>query len=290
VSDGFVAGLAAAVGAAVLYGSAPVAQAVAARQAPLGRGVGVGLAIRLVRRPIWLIGLAGEVGGFVIEAYAFSAAPATLVAPTASVDLVVFVLLATLVFGARWSRAGIGGAAAMTAAVVLLAVSLHGGSLGRPADTGELVGLGAGCVAVAATLAGLGQRALVAGRPQVAAAAFSSGAGVAYGVATLATRQVGRTFSGDRPWHLLATPTPYVLAVCSVLAIALMQRGLQTGPLLTYPIVSAASAFLPVAVGGALLGDAVPGGGLRIAFVCAFVLVAAGLILIARDRLAVGIE
>jgi hypothetical protein len=95
---------------------------------------------------------------------------------------------------------------------------------------------------------------------------------------------VGRTFSADHPLHLLATPSPYVLAGCSVLAISLMQRALQTRPVLTFPVTSAVSAFLPALLGAALLGDPIPSRARLAAFVLALIALAVGLILIGRAR------
>jgi uncharacterized membrane protein YhhN len=114
--------------------------------------------------------------------------------------------------------------------------------------------------------------------------AFSLASGVAYGFATLATRQVGRTFTGDEPWQILTGPAPYVLVGCSILAIATMQRALQTSPTITFPITSEVSAFLPVIVGAALFGDPVPTGGRQVLFVAALVLMAGGVGLLGRDR------
>lgn len=285
MSGQYAAGLVAAVAAAGCYGAAPVAQAVAARSAPPGSGVGLGLALRLVRRPIWLLGFLAEIGAFGLEAYAFSAAPATLVAPVASCDLVVFLLLGALLLGARPSALARWGIAAMSGGAVLLALSLSGDApLGRPATTTQLlVGLG-GCAVLVGVCALAGQRAVDARRPATAASAFSLGSGLAYGVATVATRQIGRTFDPDHWWRLLTTPTPYVLAGCSVLAIAMMQRGLQTSALLTYPTTSAVSAFLPVVVGASLLDDPVPAGLALAGFVAGLVLVGAGVVLTAREH------
>lgn len=287
----FGAGLAAALAAAGLYGCAPVVQAVAARRAPPGRGAGIALTVALLRRPIWLVGLVGEIGGFALEAYAFSTAPATLVAPVASCDIAVFVVLGSLFFGSRLSVTGRWGAFVAAAAVALLALALGpDAELGRPASAGQLLACFGGCVAVVAAAVLLGQRALDDGRRSRAAGAFSVAAGVAYGVATLATRQVGRAFTPDDPWQLLTTPTPYVLIVCSILGITLMQRGLQAGPLVTFPTTSALSAFVPVVVGVVLLDDAVPSGGGRLLFAGALVLIGVGVALLAQDRSAAEAE
>jgi drug/metabolite transporter (DMT)-like permease len=283
-----VAGIAAALGAAVLYGSAPVLQAAAAARSPTASGVGLRLVLRLARQPVWLLGLGCEIGAFVLEAFAFANAPTTLVAPLAACDLVIFVLLGWPAFGQRLTALGLGGALAMAAGVALLAIAFHGRTaLGSPADDLELVMFLVGSAAAAGAAALVGGRALRAQRRWPAAVAFSLASGVAYGFATLATRQVGRTFTADAPWEILEAPAPYVLAGCSVLAIAMMQRGLQTGPTITFPITSEVSAFLPVVVGAAVLGDAVPAGAGQAMFVAALALMAGGVALLGRDRRAV---
>jgi drug/metabolite transporter (DMT)-like permease len=285
VTGELAGGLAAALGAAVLFGTAPVLQASAAARNPTARGVGIALTLRLLRQPVWLAGLGCEIGGFVLEAFALSTAPVTLVAPLTACDLVVFVLLGWPAFRTRLTVTGVGGAVVMAGGVALLAVAFGSSTeLGKPADDVQLAAF-LGVAAAAAGLATLvGGRALRRGRPWTAAVAFSVASGAAYGLASLATRQIGRTFRADQPWALLGTPAPYVLAGCSVLAIATMQRGLQTRPAITYPISAEVSAFLPVIVGALVLGDGVPTGWRQAMFVAALVLMAGGLALLARDR------
>jgi drug/metabolite transporter (DMT)-like permease len=172
--------------------------------------------LAMARQPIWLFGLACDVGGFVLEAFAFSDAPATLVAPLMAADLLVFVVLARIVFGVRLDVWAWGGAVLAGVGLLLLALSFEGGAeLGEPASTSELAVFLAGAVGCAALAAVLGDRAVAAQRARPAAVIFSAAAGVSYGIATLATRQVGREFSIDEPWQLLGTVTPYVLAACS---------------------------------------------------------------------------
>jgi drug/metabolite transporter (DMT)-like permease len=284
LSGNFAVGVAAALGAAVLYGSAPLAQAVASRRTP-GGGIGFTLLVRVARQPIWLLGLSLEILGFLLEVWAFSAAPATLVAPIVACDMLVFVLLGSTVLRTRLSARGLAGAGAMMAGVGLLAYAFSSyNALGEPADNLELVEFLIGCVAVAGVAAVLGNRLLAAGRRPAAAAVFSAAAGIAYGLATMCTRQVGRTFSVHQPWHLLGTATPYALAGCSVLGIALSQRALQTNPITAFPLISATAAFMPVILGATLLDEPVPNGSLRLIFVAALVLLAIGVGLIAQDR------
>lgn len=285
MSAELVVGGVAAVAAAVLYAAAPVAQGSAARRRPTTTGTGLRLMLTMARQPVWLFGLGCDIGGFVLEAFAFSDAPATLVAPLMAADLVVFVVLAHLVFGGRmdaWAWSGSGLAAL---GLLLLALSFRGGAgLGELASTAELAGFLGGVVGVSGLAALLGDRAVRANRPRPAAVIFSAASGVCYGIATLATRQVGREFSIDEPWQLLTTLTPYVLAVCSLLGVALTQRGLQLWPVLSFPVVSAVSSFVPVVLGAAVLGEDVPSGAARFAFVAALVVLAGGVCLLGRAR------
>jgi hypothetical protein len=288
-------GLATAIGAAVLYGGAPVAQASVVRAAPPACGLGFALLLQLLRRPVWLLALVGEIGGFLAEAYAFSVAPTMLVAPIASCDMLVFVVIGSVVFRRRPSLLGMLGVASTIGGVVALAFASEHDALGRPASTAMLIGLLVGGPIAVGVLAAAGQstiagrqadtdQAALAARRRSAAVAFSGGAGIAYAVGTLATRQIGRTFDPNAAERLLTEPAPYVLIVCSVLGIALLQRGLQAEALLTFPIISGLSAFLPVVFGIALLRDPLPAGGLRALLIVAVVLIALGLIMMARDR------
>jgi drug/metabolite transporter (DMT)-like permease len=287
MSAGFGRGLVAAIAGAVCYGAAPAVQAVAARREVAGAGVGARLTLRLSRRPIWLAGLVLDIGGFALEAYAFSNAPATFIAPVMACDMIIFVMLGSWLFHERLTGLGVGGIAVISAGVVTLAVVFAGRQeLGGTATNAELIGFLVGAAAFCALAAVVGSRAAAAGRAALAAGVFSAGAGISYGLAAMATRQVGRAFDPGEPWHLLATPTPYVLAGCSVLAITLMQRGLQTNALLTFPVVSAVAAMLPVGLSAAVLDDQVPGGWRRLGFVVALVLIAGGVVLLGRDRAA----
>lgn len=278
-------GLVAALGGAVLYGASPVAQAVAARRTAVSGGLGVRLTLHAARQSIWLVGLAGDVGGFLLETLAFSKAPTTVVAPVMACDILVFVLLAWPVFHARPSGHTVAGAAALGLGIGVLALAFGGeAGLGAPADDAELIAFLCADIACAGVAAVGATRALAAGHATLAAGWCSVAAGVSYAFATIATRQVGRTFSLDHPWQLLATPTPYVLIVCSILGITMMQRGLQASPILTFPVTSALSAFLPVVLGAALLGDEVPEGWAEAGFVASLVLLAVGVALVGRGR------
>jgi drug/metabolite transporter (DMT)-like permease len=286
VNQTLAQGLPAVVVAAALYGSAPALQAAAARRTSPGAGLGLRLLGRLVLRPLWLLGLACEIGGFVAEVCAFSVAPAALVAPLLTADMVFLVLLARRGLGERLAIGGMFGILTMALATALMAFAFgEVSTLGSPASHAQMLVFAIGGALAAAVGTIIGDRGAAAGRSWLAALGFGVAAGVAYGIATLATRQVGLTFDIHDPWPLLTTPTPYVLVVSSVLAISLLQRGLQAGAsVLTFPVTSFVSSFLPVVLATTMLGEQVPGNGHRIAFIVALLAVAVGVVLLGRDR------
>ncbi|MBX6389347.1 MAG: hypothetical protein IRZ08_10170 [Frankia sp.] len=287
-------GLPTAVVSAVLYGVAPLVQAMAARREPAGGGVGFGLLLRLVRRPLWLLGLTVETAAFLFEVYALSVAPVAMIAPVMALDMVVFTLLAGRALRERVSRAGWAGIVVMAAGVGLLAYAFERhGDVGKPASTSELLMfLGAGlCFALLAAVGA--NRAVRAERTGAAALGFGLAAGVAYAIATLATRQFGLALNEHHSGagyltHMLTTPTPYLLIVFSVLAIGLEQRGLQgRAAVIAFPVTSGVSAFLPVALGLSLFAEPAPTDERFVAFLLALLLIAAGIGALARDRNAV---
>jgi multidrug transporter EmrE-like cation transporter len=290
-------GLPATIGSAALYGVAPLVQAKAARREQAGRGLGLGLLARLVRRPLWLVGLAVETAAFLLEVYALSVAPVALVGPVMALDMIVFTLLAGHALREQLSHAGAAAICLMVAGVALLAYAFarHGG-VGSMASTKVLL-LFLSTGLVFALLAALGaNHAALGGRVTTAAFLFGVAAGVAYAIATLATRQFGlvldeRRSSGDPiasyVFDLLSGPAFYLLIVFSVLAIGLEQRGLQgQAAVIAFPVTSGISAFLPVVLGLTLFDEPVPTGPHLVAFVAALLLIAAGIAGLARDRVA----
>ncbi|KLL11406.1 MULTISPECIES: hypothetical protein [Protofrankia] len=277
-----------AVVSAAFYGMAPMIQAVAARQAPPGGGLGLGLLLRLTVRPLWLLGLAVEAGSFLLEVLALSVAPVALVAPLMAGDMVVFALLARRFLGERISRAGWRGMASMVAGIALLTFAFsRGAEVGDRAsnhDMGLFLACGLTFTAVGAWLA---NRAGRGERIAQAALLFGLSAGACYAIATLATRQIGLYLDDHELARLLATPTPYVLILFSVLALGLEQRGLQgQAAVIAFPVTSGVSAFLPVMLGLTLFGESAPEGPRMVAFVASLLLVAVGIFGLGRDRVA----
>ncbi|WP_131765117.1 hypothetical protein [Candidatus Protofrankia californiensis] len=292
MNDALAVGAPIAVVSAALYGMAPLIQAVAARQAPPGGGLGLGLLLRLTLRPLWLLGLAVEAGSFLLEVLALSVAPVALVAPLMAGDMVVFSLLARRFLGERISRVGWRGMASMVAGIVLLAFAFsRDAQVGDRASDHEM-GLFLACgLTFTAVGAWLANRAGRGERVAQAALLFGLSAGACYAIATLATRQIGLYLDDHELVRLLATPTPYVLIVFSVLALGLEQRGLQgRAAVIAFPVTSGVSAFLPVMLGLTLFDESAPEGLRMAAFVASLVLVAVGILGLGRDRAAIAVH
>jgi drug/metabolite transporter (DMT)-like permease len=291
VNAALVVGLPTAAVSAALYGVAPLVQAVAARRETTGKGLGLGLLVRLAVRPLWLLGLTVEALSFLLEVYALSVAPVALVAPVMAADMVVFVLLARWLLGERITRVGVAGIASMTCGIGLLAYAFapHA-DVGSPATDGEMLAFLA--LGLVFTIGSGFIAAWAAERTKTVPAAFGFGvaAGVSYAISVLATRQIGlfvhehRDDGGDIT-ELLTTPTPYVLVVFSVLALGLGQRGLQgSEAVVAFPVTSGVSAFLPVSLGLSLFEEPTPEGSGLVILVVSLVLVATGIVGLARDR------
>lgn len=293
VNAALVVGLPTAAVSAALYGLAPLIQAMAARREAAGKGVGLGLLAHLVRRPLWLAGLAVEALSFLLEVYALSLAPIALVAPVMAMDMVVFALLARRFLGERISRVGFGGIGAMVFGVLLLAYAFETGArVGTAATEGQLLAFLVFGLVFTLTAALFADRASRRGLETLSALGFGLAAGVSYAIAVLATRQIGlfvleRRSSEVGVVDLLVTPTPYLLVVFSVLALGLQQRGLQSrAAVVAFPVTSGVSAFLPVTLGLTLFGEPAPVGLRMVAFVVSLALVAGGIVGLGRDRAA----
>jgi drug/metabolite transporter (DMT)-like permease len=264
----------------------------AARRESAGQGLGLGLLARLTFRPLWLLGLAIEALAFLLEVYALSVAPVALVAPVMAADMVVFILLARQMLGERITGGGVAGIVSMMSGIGLLGYAFErDAGVGKPATGEEMFAFGVLGLGFTLGCGLCADRAGRDGKVVPAALGFGLAAGVSYAISVVATRQIGlfvdeRRSGGVEVAGLLATPTPYVLVVFSILALGLEQRGLQgRAAIVAFPVTSGISAFLPVGLGLSLFGEPVPEGGRLTALVCSLAMIAGGIIGLGRDRL-----
>jgi len=269
--------IATALAAAVLYGAGAAVeqrQAAAAPQSSAGRP---GLLVMLARQPLWLLGIAAQVGGFAAHAVALRSGPLATVQMLVSAELIVAVVIVRAWSGRPLSRAS--WAAALTvvgavAAFLALTSAGHGHAAGKP-DYIMAAGLGAAATGAGAlAAAAVGLRA--AGRRRAVLLAVA--AGLADSCSAVLTMAFSHAASHG-PAALFTSWTVYALVVCGIGNVLLTQTAYQTGrPMVTLPIIAAVTPVASVAVGIGLLGEA-PGTGVAGAVAAGFAVLVTSLAL-----------
>jgi drug/metabolite transporter (DMT)-like permease len=195
-------------------------------------GFDVTLLLRLARRPIWLIGLASMIVGFVLQVTALHFGALALVQPILAVELI-FVFGYMAVIGSRGVKPRDWLAAiAMCAGLglFLLAASPSGGRLHAPGHLWWLAGL-ACLAAVAAALAvafGLGHRPGAA--PARRAAVLGAATGVSWGFVAAVIKEFS-SHLGDGLGAIVSTWSLYVLIGVGAVTLLLASHALAAGPL-----------------------------------------------------------
>lgn len=188
--------------------------------------VGAGFLVRLVRRPVWLLGLAVQGAGFVAQAIALGVGRMVIVQPLLISSIVFALPLGRLIEHRRIVRdEWIGAGVVVAGLTTLLVVSrTDEGADGASLEQWAIWG-GASCCAATALFA------LARGRsPGVRAAALGTSGGILFGLGAALTKTVVSSLDGGLgavvgDWYL------YALVVVSVVAFWLEQAALQTGAL-----------------------------------------------------------
>ncbi|MEV7046233.1 hypothetical protein [Amycolatopsis sp. NPDC051061] len=236
------------VASAVLYAVGIVAQSVAARRAGNRPGAGLGLLARLATDRLYLVGFAGQAGGFALAFFARASLPLYLVQTASSSAIGLATVFGVVVLGWR-IRAG------EAATLVLLAfglVVLAGSSAAsvatdlRPAGTATLavVVLGIGLAMIPAARSGTFLPAAVL-------------SGVAFAVVAIASR----TLAHQDLLALPGNPLTWLMVVTAVLGQASMAVALQRGSAAAVVATADATTIVLASVTGiTVLGDHVLGG------------------------------
>jgi drug/metabolite transporter (DMT)-like permease len=235
-----IVALAAALGAAVGYGVSTVMQAVGTRRA---RGLAA------VRQPLVLAGLAIDAAAWLLSLAALARLPLFVVQTALASSLVVVVLLAAPLLGARLRPVDV---AAVGAVVVALAV-LAAGAGDQPA-TAPPPGFTPGVLAAGGALALAAVGAYRAGPPALLACL----GGLGYSGAAVAAR--GSHAAGGLLDTVLQ-PSAVAVVVCGAVGTVAYLRALERGTVGAVAAVEAVvEVVVPGVVGVAVLGDTVRAG------------------------------
>lgn len=246
----------AALTAAVLYGAGAAVEQQQAAMAPQSAAGRPRLLLRLMRQPLWLLGMVAQVGGFAAHAVALRSGALANVQMLVALELVVAVIIVRVWSGQPLGRGSWGAALTVVAAIaVFLAVTSgghgHDHAAHRP-DYLAAAGLGAAVSGAAAlVIVALGLRAACRRRAVLLA--------VAAGLADACSAVVTMAFShvaSHGPTALVTSWPAYALAIVGVGNVLLTQTAYQAGrPLITLPVIAAVVPVASVAVGIGLLGE-----------------------------------
>jgi drug/metabolite transporter (DMT)-like permease len=266
--------------AALLFALGTVLQQKGGLDKP-SEGASASLLIRMARRPAWLAGIASDILGFFAQAAALGLGRLAVVQPLL-VSSVVFALpLGAKITGQRITRADVGAAVLVTAAlaVFLIIADPSGGRDNAP--FGEWLVAGAACGLVSTALVLLARTGSAPRR----AALLGVATGVLFGLSAALTKAVvdelsSGVFEVFVNWHL------YALAVVGYASMTLNQLALNAGALA--PAVATSMAFDPitsVVLGVTLLDESLHATAAgNIATVAALAAALAGMAILARNQ------
>jgi drug/metabolite transporter (DMT)-like permease len=212
--------------AALLFAVGTVFQQKGAMEETGAEALKAGFLLKLVRKPVWLLGLGGDALGYAAQAAALGIGRIVVVQP-----LIVSSVVFALPLGARFTNQRVGKREIVGAAAVVIglaaftAISDPSGGVDDATDRGWIVaGLASGAAAAVLFVLALGRR------PGLKAALLGTASGVLFGyVAPLTKSTVDRFDDGIvavvADWHV------YGLVGASIIGFSLTQSALQTGAL-----------------------------------------------------------
>jgi hypothetical protein len=264
--------------------AASVLQRKAARQVPASRAMHISLVAELIRRRVWLFGIAMVMAAALFQAAALATGPIALVQPIFIIELPVTLLLATLAnhdFQAMrqlpWRSIAL-----VTAALGIgLAIAAPGGGTDRAQNSSWVIALIAtACFEVVLITMALGTR----GEPRAALLGLAAACGYALTAALMKNAMADLDISAKEfffNWHLYAT------AVAGVGALFLLQNALQAGSLVaSQPMLTVGDALISISYGVTLYSEGIRVGWWLLPQLIALVAIIAGCVQIAKSPLA----
>lgn len=240
--------------AAGLLGLGFVAQQHAAYTEPLGEMLHPRLLLDLIRKPLWLRGIAAMIFGQVLGALALQRADVARVEPLLATNLIFALAVAAVAYRERLGRWEWLGAVLVSGGVAMFLLSGQPQGGGVPGSTSVV------WVAILATLILAAVLVLVAVRAAlpVKAMLLAAAAGTLYGIQDVLTRASLVTLerAGQGLTGLLTIWQPYTLLVVAVLGILLNQSAFDAAPLrVSLPATTAAEPVIGIVLGVVILGE-----------------------------------
>jgi hypothetical protein len=264
--------------------SAAVLQRKAAAQVAPERSMHVSLVADLMRRRVWLAGIALVIVAALCQAAALAFGPIALVQPIFIIELPVTLVLATLIMRNRRAIHQLPWAAIITTTIALgagLAIASPSGATDAAQDTSWVIALiaTAGFEALLITAA-LGVR----GEPRAALLGLAAACGYALTAALMKNAMADLNAGAVRfftNWHIYAT------AAAGVGALFLLQNALQAGSLVaSQPMLTVGDALISISLGVTLFSEQLRAGWWLLPEIVALAAIILGCVQIAKSPLA----
>lgn len=270
--------------AAASNATATVLQRRAAQDVPLSEGFRARLFVDLLRRPVWLGGMAAVMAAACFQALALVNGALAVVQPIFVLELPFALLIAGLVLRRRVTRRGWTAVVSIAAGLgVALAAAAPSAGSDHPAAAGWVLAIVC-CVGVMVSAV-----RIALGRPagRARAACFGAAAAIGYALTAALIKDATHAWqTGGITGFFLAWQT-YAFAAAGVCALFLLQNAVQSGPLVaSQPALTLGDALVSLALGVTLYAEDVRTGWWLVPVIAGFGLILYGVILLARIPLA----
>ena len=273
-----------ALGAALSNALATVLQRKAALSVPRSDQLRAGLLLDLLRRPVWLAGIAAVVLAAVCQAVALATGPLTVVQPLFVLELPLALMIAAVLLDGRLPPAGW---AAVAAVVTGLAVAL---AAAAPAGNRTQVPMSHWIPALAvctAALVGLVAAGLRRPEGRARAACFGLATAIAYATTAALMKTSMHTLDDGGITAFLTTWQTYGFALYGAAALFLLEHAMQAGPLVaSQPALTLGDAGLSLVLGIVVYAETVRTGWWLLPQLLGVALVATGVLALAALPLA----
>ncbi len=224
-----------------------------AKEAPSADALSLRLVVDLVRKPVWLAGIAFLTAGFGLQALALHGAQLSAVEPILIIELPLTLLLAATAFRVRIRIRDLGAAVTMSAglALLLLAGAPSGGDAGHVSGWAwGLTGLAVG--GACAVLISVGWRA---GEGDRRAAFWGIAAGAGFGLAAALIKATTAVLNNGLG-AVFTSWKPYAMVAAGVGGLYIFQNAVQAGRLLfAQPAISLTDPLVSILIGVVLFGE-----------------------------------
>jgi drug/metabolite transporter (DMT)-like permease len=264
--------------AAAVYGVAVALQNHEAALSDPGDSLRPRLLLGLMARPLWLLGVAGDIGGFALQTAALALGSLIVVQPILTLALVV-----SLMLGTRLDRRPLRRRDWVAVAATLSGLSVFLG-VARPTEHSSATASTAGWLTMVGVIAAGIVMALTAGRASEAhrATLYALAAAFAEAVMAVFAKAFGEGL-GRGAWRSVMSWECGAVVVCGIITMLLVQSAYQVGqPTATLPVLTVAEPIVAIGIGIGLFGEHVHLAGWRAPVVAfAGVLMIRGLMAIA---------